>query len=114
LINHFRCFIVARNDFFRMSFFWVRGSLSLNRKDVISLFVIAFGTNGLKDIVDHLAREFESVDMAFEIKLVVEDSDMQLKMSSVARERSIARFDINVTTRKYLELFERLAKSTLE
>ncbi|CAN1535239.1 GT4_WcaC-like domain containing protein [Methylophilaceae bacterium] len=52
--------------------------------------------------------------MAFGIKLVVEDLDMQLKMSSASRERSIARFDINVTTRKYLELYERLAKSTLE
>jgi glycosyltransferase involved in cell wall biosynthesis len=81
--------------------------------------VIAFDTTGLKDIVDHmetgyLARKFEAVDMALGIKLIVEDSDLQLKMSSVARERSIARFDINLTTRMYLELFEKLTESTLE
>jgi glycosyltransferase involved in cell wall biosynthesis len=79
--------------------------------------VVAFNTTGLKDIIDHLetgylASDFETADLAYGIKLITEDSDMRIKMSSEARQRAAARFDINVTTRMHLELFETLAGST--
>jgi len=76
--------------------------------------VVAFNTTGLKDIVDHLetgylAHDFQTNDLANGIKLLAEDPDMCRQMSSVARQRAVERFDINVTARMHLALFERLS-----
>ena len=76
--------------------------------------VVAFNTSGLKDIVSHLetgylANDFHTDDLASGIKLIAEDPEVCRKMSSAARQRAIERFDINVTARMHLDLFERLS-----
>lgn len=75
--------------------------------------VVAFNTSGLKDIVSHLetgylANDFQTDDLAYGIRLIAEDPEVHRKMSSAARQRAVERFDINVTTRMHLALFERL------
>lgn len=75
--------------------------------------VVAFNATGLKDIVDHLetgylANAYQAADLANGIKLIAEDSEICRKMSYLARQRTVERFDINVTARMHLALFERL------
>ncbi len=77
--------------------------------------VVAFRTTGLKDIVDHLmtgylADDFETGDFANGIRSLIEAADIRRQMSSVARQRAVERFDINVTARMHLDLFKRLSK----
>ncbi len=76
--------------------------------------VVAFNTTGLKDIIDHmetgyLAKPFQTNDLAYGIGLITEDMEALRRMSQVARQRAVERFDINVTTRMHLDLYKRLS-----
>lgn len=73
--------------------------------------VVAFNTTGLKDIVVHLetgylSNVFQTEDLANGIKLLTEDPEICRQMSFAARRRAVECFDINVTARMYLALFE--------
>jgi glycosyltransferase involved in cell wall biosynthesis len=75
--------------------------------------VVAFNSTGLKDIVDHLetgylANDLQPGDLAYGIKLIAEGPDICRQMSSMARQRAVERFDIGVTARMHLDLFESL------
>lgn len=76
--------------------------------------VVAFNTTGLKDVIDHmesgyLANDFKTCDLACGIKLIIEHTDTRKQMSSVARQRALDRFDINVTARMHLDLYTELS-----
>lgn len=75
--------------------------------------VVAFNTTGLKDVIGHmetgyLANDFLPAELANGIRLLAGNEEIRREMSSAARLRAVERFDIRVTTRMYLELFERL------
>ncbi len=74
--------------------------------------VVAFNTTGLKDIVGHmetgyLAQDFQTAELANGIRLLAGNEEIRREMSSAARLRAVERFDIKVTAKMYLELFER-------
>lgn len=74
--------------------------------------VVAFGTTGLLDIVDHklngyLAKPFESEDLANGIRYILNNSSYD-KLCENARLKVIKEFDIDVVATKYLELYKRI------
>lgn len=76
--------------------------------------VVAFATTGLTDIVKHLengylAEKFDTNDLAKGISLMCESNDFTKSLPLRARERVLKTFDINITARQYLALFESLS-----
>lgn len=76
--------------------------------------VVAFATTGITDIVKHLengylARKFDTDDLANGISLMCESNDFIKSLPPRAREWVLNTFDINITARQYLDLFESLS-----
>jgi glycosyltransferase involved in cell wall biosynthesis len=76
--------------------------------------VVAFATTGITDIVKHmengyLARKFDTNDLANGILLMCESNDFTRALTLYARKWVLNTFDINITARQYLTLFESLS-----
>lgn len=72
--------------------------------------VVAFGTTGLLDIVDHqingyLAKPFDTSDLAAGINWVLSDGNRHKELCVKAREKAVACFDIETIARQYAELY---------
>jgi glycosyltransferase involved in cell wall biosynthesis len=73
--------------------------------------VVAFGTSGLLDIIDHkkngyLAAPFDSTDLASGISWVLGDSQRQKQLAQEARGKAIREFDVQIMAKRYLKLYE--------
>jgi len=73
--------------------------------------VVAFGTTGLLDIVDHqingyLAKPFDTSDLAAGIDWVLSDESRHKELCIKAREKAVACFDIETIARQYAELYK--------
>ncbi len=78
--------------------------------------VVAFGTTGLLDIVDHqingyLAEPFDTTDLAYGIKWVLEDSIRWKQLNQNAREKVIKEFDIIKVAKRYIDLYKDVIKN---
>ena len=78
--------------------------------------VVAFGTTGLLDIVDHqingyLAKPFDTTDLAYGIKWVLEDNDRWRKLSESSREKVANEFDIVKVAKRYMYLYKNILKN---
>jgi len=78
--------------------------------------VVAFGTTGLLDIVNHqingyLAKPFDTTDLAYGIKWVLEDSIRWKQLSRNAREKVIKEFDIIKVAKRYTDLYKDVIKN---
>jgi glycosyltransferase involved in cell wall biosynthesis len=76
--------------------------------------VVAFGTSGLLDIVDHkangyLAKPFEAEDLANGIKYILNASNYD-ELCNNAREKSVKDFDSALVAAKYEELYNNILK----
>lgn len=72
--------------------------------------VVAFGTTGLLDIVDHLengylARPFESSDLARGIQWVLEDEGRYKKLCAAARQKAEKEYDLQKVASQYKYLY---------
>jgi len=77
--------------------------------------VVAFSNSGLRDIVDHqqngyLAQPFVIEDLAKGIMWVLEDQERHQKLQYHARAKSLNEFAAEVQARRYLSLYEDLAR----
>ena len=73
--------------------------------------VVAFSIGGIPDLIDSkengfLAIPFDTNDFAKGIAYVLEDVDKMKKMSKKAREKIVNSFDINIISRKYINLYK--------
>ncbi len=78
--------------------------------------VAAFGDTGLLDIVDHqkngyLAKSFDTADLAYGIKWVLEDDIRRKKLSRNAREKVIKEFDTIKVAKRYMDLYKDVIKN---
>ncbi|MHA1755360.1 MAG: glycosyltransferase family 4 protein [Promethearchaeota archaeon] len=78
--------------------------------------VVAFGNTGLSDIVEHqkngyLAKPFDTTDLAFGIKWVLEEDKKWKKLSHNAREKVINQFDIVKVAKRYEDLYKDILKN---
>jgi glycosyltransferase involved in cell wall biosynthesis len=78
--------------------------------------VVAFGTSGLLDIIDHkingyLARPYDSTDLAEGIKWVIEDKDRLKNLSQEARNKAVKNFSLDIFVNKYLEVYRSILKN---
>jgi len=76
--------------------------------------VVAFGSTGLLDIVDHkyngyLAKPFESEDLANGINFILNSTNYE-KLCDNARNKAVKEFDSNVVAQKYIELYSDILK----
>lgn len=74
--------------------------------------VVAFGTTGLLDIIDHkmngyLAQPFDSQDLAAGIEWVLENPEYE-SLRKNAREKVLREFDSNVVAKKHIELYREI------
>lgn len=74
--------------------------------------VVAFGSTGLLDIIDHkdsgyLAKPYDSEDLAEGIKYLLNSSDYN-RLSQNAKKKVATFFDSNVVAEKYLELYKKV------
>ena len=77
--------------------------------------VVAFGITGLLDIVEHqkngyLAKPFDTEDLAYGIKWVLEDTIRCKQLSQNAREKVVNEFDIIKIAKRYENLYENVLK----
>ena len=77
--------------------------------------VVAFGNAGLLDIVEHqkngyLAKPFETEDLAYGIKWVLEDDSRWKKLSENARGKVIKEFDLIKVAKRYTDLYKDVLK----
>lgn len=75
--------------------------------------VVAFGTTGLLDIVDHqqngyLARPFEIEDLSQGIAWVLKDDKRWQILSQQARQKVEKEFDIRLVAQRYLDLYNEI------
>ena len=73
--------------------------------------VVCFDAFGQKDIVDHMhsgyrAKTFDIDDLAYGIDWVVEDETRHKMLCEESRKRAVEKFDISVTSQKYLQVYE--------
>jgi glycosyltransferase involved in cell wall biosynthesis len=78
--------------------------------------VVAFGDTGLLDIVDHqkngyLAKPFDTADLAYGIKWVLEDDIRRKQLSQNAREKVVQEFDIVKVAKRYEDLYKDVLKN---
>lgn len=78
--------------------------------------VVAFGNTGLSDIVEHqkngyLAKSFDTGDLAYGIKWVLEDDKRWKKLSENAREKVVNEFDIINVAKRYVDLYKDILKN---
>ncbi len=74
--------------------------------------VVAFGTNGLLDIVDHkqngyLAKPFDSFDLAQGIEWILAHPNHDL-LSQNARQKVLDNFEAGKVARRYMALYEKI------
>ena len=72
--------------------------------------VIAFGTTGLLDIVDHkingyLAKPFETIDLTNGIDWILNNENYE-NIAKRAREKILKNFDSKVVAKKYINLYK--------
>jgi len=77
--------------------------------------VVAFGTTGLLDIVDHkvngyLAKPFDIIDLKNGIEWVLNAPNYQ-KLSQNAREKVVREFDSKIVAKKYIDLYREILNS---
>jgi glycosyltransferase involved in cell wall biosynthesis len=75
--------------------------------------VVAFDTTGISDVVDHerngyLARPFDTEDLAYGIRWVLEDSERHRRLCDEARSKALRSFDLAVQSARYHALFREL------
>lgn len=73
--------------------------------------VVAFGTSGLLDIVEHgvsgyLAPQYNEIDFARNIELLLSDQARLNAMSQASRRRVVENFDISIVSEKFYGLYE--------
>ena len=72
--------------------------------------VVAFGTTGLLDIVDHkengyLAKPFITTDLAAGINWVLNSAD-NVQLAKNAREKAVSTFDSRLVAQQYIQLYK--------
>ena len=77
--------------------------------------VVAFNIGGIHDMIEHqkngyLAKPFDTTDLAYGIKWVVEDNSKWKKLSENAREKVINEFDIVKVAKRYEDLYKNILK----
>ena len=77
--------------------------------------VVAFNIGGIPDMIDHqkngyLAKSFETEDLAYGIKWVLEDANRREKLSENAREKVVKEFDIVKVAKRYTDLYKDVLK----
>jgi glycosyltransferase involved in cell wall biosynthesis len=75
--------------------------------------VVRFNVGGNNDMIEHqkngyLAKPFDSNDLAKGIEWVLEDEQRHQKLSLVAREKVIEKFDSKKIAKQYIELYQTL------
>jgi len=75
--------------------------------------VVAFASSGLLDIVEHkksgyLAIPYDTNDFSEGIKYLLKDNESSEKFSKAARDRAVEKFDIQKTSREYLNLYQEI------
>lgn len=78
--------------------------------------VVAFDVGGIHDMIDHqrnghLAKPFDTEDLAYGIEWVLEDNSRWEKLSKNAREKVIKEFDIVKVTKRYMDLYKDVLKN---
>lgn len=78
--------------------------------------VVSFDTTGLSDIIDHkqngyLAKCFNERDLTRGIDWVL-DYDSPEKLSDLARQKVVAKFDTNVVSEQFVELYKSILNPT--
>lgn len=73
--------------------------------------VVAFNVGGISDMIDHqrngyLAKPFDTEDLAYSIKWVLEDDIRRKQLSRNAREKVVQEFDIVKVAKKYEDLYK--------
>ena len=73
--------------------------------------VVAFGSTGLLDIVQHgisgyLAKPFDELDLAYGIEFVLRDESRLRELSSSARRRVQEKFELSRVAELHLDLYE--------
>ena len=76
--------------------------------------VVAFGTSGLLDIIDHkvngyLAKPFETEDLSNGMKFILNSTQYE-ELCDNARQKSITRFDSRIVSTKYKELYTKILR----
>ena len=78
--------------------------------------VVAFDVGGISDMIDHkkngyLAKPFDTGDLAFGIKWVLEEDKKWKQLSHNAREKVVNQFDIVKVAKRYEDLYEDILKN---
>lgn len=78
--------------------------------------VVAFNIGGIPDMIEHqkngyLAKPFETEDLAYGIKWVLEDDGRWKKLSENAREKVIKEFDIIKVAKRFTDLYKDILKN---
>ena len=76
--------------------------------------VVAFGTSGLLDIIDHkvngyLAKPFETEDLSNGMKFILNSTQYE-ELCDNARQKSITKFDSRIVSTKYKELYTKILR----
>lgn len=77
--------------------------------------VVAFNVGGISDMIDHkrngyFAKPFDTIDLAYGIKWVLEDNTRLKELSKNARTKAINKFDVIKIAEKYKKLYEDILK----
>ncbi|WP_186576546.1 glycosyltransferase family 4 protein [Aquibacillus kalidii] len=80
--------------------------------------VVAFNATGLKDIVDHkqngyLAEAYDENELAQGLEWVLSKEDIKAQLSKNARDKVMESFNIREVSKKYLELYKSIMKTTV-
>ena len=80
--------------------------------------VVAFDVGGIPDMVEHkengyLARHKDTEDLARGIEWVLEDENRREKLSRAARTKAEREYTLEVQAKRYLELYDELAKDRM-
>ncbi|MHC2995802.1 MAG: glycosyltransferase family 4 protein [Candidatus Atribacteria bacterium] len=78
--------------------------------------VIAFNVGGISDMIDHqtngyLAKPFDTGDLAYGIKWVLEDNIRRKLLSQNARKKVVNEFDIVKVAKRYIDLYKDVIKN---
>ncbi len=80
--------------------------------------VVAFGTTGLLDIIDHqqngyLAQPFKPESLAKGISWVLEDKETWKRLSANARHKCEENFEISIVTKQYIKIYESILENRI-
>jgi len=76
--------------------------------------VVGFNVGGMPDLVDHkvngfLATPYESDELSQGIQWVLQSEEKYEKLSELARDKIIKKFDLEVITKEYISLYNKMA-----